>query len=291
MGTSDHGPVTVRVPARLDFAGGWSDVHYFSAREGGAVVNAAITPAVEGSARWEGSRLHLEYALALPAGSHLGTSSSIDVAWLRLTNGLMGREQAPAELAESAYHLEKLLGIEGGKQDQYAAALGPGFHLLRFGAEDKPAEIARLDVARETVEAIEARLVLCYTGAGSAESVHREVWDKYRRGDADIADALRRIRDSATDARDALLSGNLDALATVLVVNREQTRRLHPDAIPKQADELFAAGEAAGAIGSKPCGAGGGGGCLLFLCAEGRARKVEEVLHARNGEIIAFAFA
>ena len=30
-------------PVRLDFAGGWTDVPPFSAREGGAVVNAAIT--------------------------------------------------------------------------------------------------------------------------------------------------------------------------------------------------------------------------------------------------------
>ncbi|MGH7673959.1 MAG: hypothetical protein ACREMV_01700, partial [Gemmatimonadales bacterium] len=29
-------------PARLDFAGGWTDVPPFSQREGGAVVNAAI---------------------------------------------------------------------------------------------------------------------------------------------------------------------------------------------------------------------------------------------------------
>src|SRR5438309_1832947 len=116
--------VTVRVPVRIDFAGGWSDVHYFSAREGGAVLNAAITPYVEGSARWEGWQLHVEYGLSLPPGSHLGTSASVDVAWLALTNGLIGREQSPVELAEAAYRLEKVLGVTGGKQDQYAAALG-----------------------------------------------------------------------------------------------------------------------------------------------------------------------
>ena len=103
MGNDSKGPVTVRIPVRIDFAGGWSDVHYFSAREGGAVLNAAISPYVEGSARWEGWQLHLEYSLALPAGSHLGTSASIDMAWLALTNGLTGRKQSPVELAEAAY--------------------------------------------------------------------------------------------------------------------------------------------------------------------------------------------
>src|SRR5919204_5728836 len=110
MGKDSNGLVTVRIPVRIDFAGGWSDVHYFSAREGGAVLNAAISPYVEGSARWEGKQLHLEYNLALPPGSHLGTSASVDVAWLALTNGLIGRKQSSVELAGAAYHLEELLG-------------------------------------------------------------------------------------------------------------------------------------------------------------------------------------
>jgi hypothetical protein len=33
--------VTVRLPARIDFAGGWSAVFDFAADEGGAVLNAA----------------------------------------------------------------------------------------------------------------------------------------------------------------------------------------------------------------------------------------------------------
>src|SRR5207253_5138957 len=97
MGNGNKGPVAVRIPVRIDFAGGWSDVHYFSAREGGGVLNAAITPCVAGRARWEGQQLHVEYSLSLPPDSHLGTSASIDVAWLALTNGLTGREQSPVE--------------------------------------------------------------------------------------------------------------------------------------------------------------------------------------------------
>jgi D-glycero-alpha-D-manno-heptose-7-phosphate kinase len=45
--------VSARTPVRIDFAGGWSDVPDFASREGGAVVNAAINPFVEGRARWD----------------------------------------------------------------------------------------------------------------------------------------------------------------------------------------------------------------------------------------------
>ncbi len=73
----------------------------------------------------------LEYetrAIARPA--------ALDVAWVALTNGLMGRSPSPIELAEAAYRVEKLLGVEGGKQDQYA---GRGFNHLRFAGEEDAA--------------------------------------------------------------------------------------------------------------------------------------------------------
>ena len=290
MGNDSKGPVTVRIPVRIDFAGGWSDVHYFSAREGGAVLNAAISPYVEGSARWEGWQLHLEYSLSLPPGSHLGTSASVDVAWLALTNGLTGRKQSSVELAEAAYRLEKMLGVTGGKQDQYAAALG-GFTLLHFGAEDEPADVELLDVPPRTARALRERCVLCYSGTPpGAGSLHEQVWERYRGGDEEIAAALREMRDSATPARDALLRGDLDALAGLLTVNRDAARRLHPGTVTPRMDELFAAGTDAGALGAKACGEGGGG-CLLFLCAEGRRQAVEDALRARGGELIAFEFA
>ncbi|MEJ7654270.1 MAG: hypothetical protein WKH64_13575 [Chloroflexia bacterium] len=77
---------TVRAPVRVDFAGGWTDVHYFSEREGGAVLNAAINHYVEGRASWRDGRLRVGYELTAPPGSGLGSSAAINVAWLALTN-------------------------------------------------------------------------------------------------------------------------------------------------------------------------------------------------------------
>lgn len=281
---------TVRVPSRVDFAGGWSDVHHFSAREGGAVLNAAINRYVEGTARWGRGGLRLDYRLDLPPDSHLGTSGSIDVAWLALTNALIGQEKRGVELAEMAYRLEKVLGVAGGKQDGYAAALG-GFLALRFGKESDPAEVETLDVPRATIEALERRCVLCYAGGSEApEPIHNLVWGRYLRGDEAMAAALRAIRDSVAPARDALLAGDVDALARQMTANREAVRRLHPVAINHRMDELFRAGDGAGAAGSKACGAGDGG-CLLFVCQEGARPFVEAALRERGAELIDFHFA
>lgn len=281
--------IRVRIPSRIDFAGGWSDVPAFAAQEGGVVLNAAIDRYVEGSASWEGGEFRLQYRLPAPPGSHLGTSAAIDVAWLALSLGLMHRRPGPRGLAETAYRLEKLLGAGGGKQDLYAATLG-GFNLLRFGAEDRPAMVEHLELPPATLGALERCSLLCYSGSPPpACSIHDEVWDRYRRGERAVACALRAIRDSAVPARTALLAGDFAALAAQLVANREASRCLHPGVVTGRMDALFAAGERAGAIGSKPCG--GGGGCLFFLCAEGRRPAVEAALTTQGAEILPFAFA
>lgn len=286
---SETRSVTVRIPVRVDFAGGWSDVHYFSAREGGAVVNAAINWYVEGEAVSAVEQMRLEYRMSIPKGSGLGTSAALDVAWLALTNGLMGRNDSAVALAEGAYRLEKLLGVEGGKQDQYASALG-GFNHLVFGSEDEPAVVEPLALDPRVRQALEQRLVLCYTGSQRhSGSLHERVWAPFLQGDARVVASLREIRDSAVPARDALLAGELEALAKLMTANRDAVRRMLPELVTPAMDRLFAHGEAAGAIGSKACGAGGGG-CLLFLCAEGSRDAVERALTNVGAQILPFRF-
>jgi len=281
--------VRVRIPVRVDFAGGWSDVHYFSAREGGGALSATIDRFVEGHALADGERMQLAYRTSVPRGSGLGGSAALDVAWLALTNGLMGRAQSAVELAEGAYRLEKVLGVEGGKQDQYASALG-GFNLLRFGAEPEPGTVERLQPDAGVVAELEARLVLCYLGgARHSGDLHERVWAPFLGGDAGILAALREIRDSVEPGREALLRGDAEALAEIMTINREGARRLVPELVTPEMDELFEAGSASGAIGSKACGAGGGG-CLVFLCRVGATEQVGRALEAHGAQLLPFRF-
>jgi D-glycero-alpha-D-manno-heptose-7-phosphate kinase len=285
----EHRRVRVRIPVRVDFAGGWTDVPHFSAREGGAVVNAAINHYVEGSAVNDHGRTHLEYETSIPRGSGLGASAALDVAWLALTDGLMERERSAVELAEAAYRLEKLLGVEGGKQDQYASAIG-GFNHLAFGAEEDAAGVETLRLDPTIVAALEERLVLCYTGsAHHSGDLHERVWARLLDGDARIVAALKKIAETVPATKEALQSGDLDALAELLTLNREAARQLHPDVVTPYMDYLFRVASAAGASGSKACGAGGGG-CALFLCASGRREAVEGALAAAGARIVPFRF-
>ena len=281
--------VRVRIPARIDFAGGWSDVHYFAAREGGAVLNAAINRYVVGEAASNGGRMRVSYRSAIPHGAGLGGSAALDVAWLALTNGLMGRLRSAVELAEDAYRLEKILGVEGGKQDQYASALG-GFNLLRFAREEEPAVVEPLPLEAGIVKLLEERLVLCYSGrARHSGDLHERVWAPFLAGDARILHALREMRDSVEPVRDALLRGDIESLGDLMSVNREAARNLVPELVTPTMDRLMAAARDAGSIGAKACGAGGGG-CLVFACRSGAAGSVMRALRAEGAKVLRFQF-
>ncbi len=274
--------VRVHVPSRIDFAGGWTDVPDFSGDESGAVLNAAIDCAVEGEASWDESGFRLSCRLDVEPDSHLGTSSASNLAYVELIDGLTRRERTPVERAELAWRLEQLLGEKSGKQDHYAAALG-GINLLRFGAADEAAEIEPVVPSDEHVAALEARLLLCHSGKSpDSGAQHAMVWERFRNGDRAIRDGLRAIRDTVVPARDALVAEEWETLGELLTRNRELARGLGGGAVTERMDELFSAGEGAGALGAKPCGAGGGG-YLLFLVAPERRDAVAQALEEAGG--------
>jgi D-glycero-alpha-D-manno-heptose-7-phosphate kinase len=90
--------------------------------------------------------------------------------------------------------------------------------------------------------------------------------------------------------RVGIRTGDIDQLDEILTENREMARRLDRRLFPSEIDALFEAGEKAGAIGSKPCGPGGGG-CLLFLCGDGRRADVENALVDRGARMMSVSFA
>ena len=282
--------VMVRVPARIDFAGGWSDVPDFAGEEGGAALNAAIDLYTEGRAGWTDAGLDLSLRLAVPPDSHLGTSSATNVAWVELIAGLTGRTPSAEERAEQAFVIERAMGEKGGKQDQYAAALG-GFNMLRFRGAEHPAEIVPIHLDEARVAALSERCLLCHAGkAPDSGDLHAAVWRRFAEGDKHVRQCLRAIRDSVVPACAALESGDWHALGVELTRNRELARALGGGAVSDRMDALFAAGERAGILGAKGCGAGGGG-YLLFLCEPDRRAAVRQALEARGGSILPFGFA
>lgn len=288
--------VTSRVPVRIDFAGGWTDVNNFALGAGGAVVNATINHYVTGQlevheeadlpsiAAREG--LSVRYQSDLPSGSGLGTSAALNVCWLSLVKSQIASDEDRARLAELAYQLEEILGILGGKQDQYACAFG-GFNSMTFGEK---VEVERLSLRPETIAELESRLVLCYTGKPRLSgNIHENVWGAFRRGAPETVKALYALRDIAVRMRTVLLEGDVETFADLLQQNWTNQRALDPSVSNAQIDALFATAAHAGAARGKACGAGGGG-CLLFCADAGKKEAVSAALADAGVRVISFQF-
>jgi len=278
--------ITARAPVRVDLAGGWTDVHYFADREAGAVLNVAIAHYVRGELARAARRFRVTYHTDIPPGAGLGASAALNVVWLALVNAALLRQPSREELAEQAYRLEDLLGVTGGKQDQYAAVLG-GINLLRF--REGAVHVERLSLSDETLRQLQRRLILVYSGESRLSGdIHERVWKGYLSGEEKVADALRRLTAIALEMREALVSGDLASFGALLGENWRCQKDLHPSITNETVEGLFRTAERAGAISGKACGAGGGG-CLLFWCEEGAASRVAGALRDAAPQVIDFA--
>jgi len=319
-----------RAPIRIDLAGGWTDVPPFSTREGGAVVNAAINrytyatliPHEQESIRivsadfdrylevrsfreleYDGNldlikaaiqRLGVHQGMELfvrcdaPPGSGTGSSASISVALIGLLNRLQQEKLSSHEVARLAYQLEQEeLNIAGGKQDQYGSALG-GFNFMEF--MDPVVSVSQLRLADSTVNELEKRLVLCYTGKSRLSgNLISTVMGAYLEGRPRTVAALRNLRRLARELKTILLTGDLDAFGEVLLENWLSQRELDPSISNGTIDDLFEVAMRSGAIGGKALGAGGGG-CLLFYSRPDEEHLLRKALESRQVQIIDFNF-
>jgi D-glycero-alpha-D-manno-heptose-7-phosphate kinase len=321
--------VSSKSPLRIDFAGGWSDVADFADREGGLVVNAAVSIRVHVDFIVGGGRIRLhaedvgdhvtlessgllvydgkldlhKAALnmlpvtggieilsrseALP-GSGLGGSGALDVALLAGLAHCREESYDSRELAELGFLLEAgELGLNGGKQDQYAAALG-GFLELEF-SEDQ-VQVSRLSVTEDAARELASHLVLVYSGQTHFSSqTHARVWGAYNSGDPTVIDAIRCIRDAAREAGQAVEAGDWRKLAALVDENWRNQQRLDATMVTPATTAIETAVREAGAWGLKATGAGAGG-CLVVLCPPDRSLAVVEAAHANGGSVLDFDF-
>lgn len=222
----------------------------------------------------------------VPPGAGLGSSGALDVALAAVLSAARHDRHEPADLAELGYVAEaQELRVLGGKQDQYAAALG-GAHHFRFSAGVEADPIALDEGA---CEALERHIVVAYTGESRLSGdLHARVWQAYEEGDAGVTAGLRALRDCAGHAADALRAGDWRALGEVIAENWAREKELTAEVETPRLTELIAVGIDLGAWGAKALGAGGGG-CLLFVTP--RVEELAEALAARGAALISLRVA
>lgn len=308
--------VHTRVPLRISFGGGGTDVEPYASRYGGITLNATVARYVHCSV-WSSDQPQGQVAVTnwnriarygmakeqdrdwalveavlgrinpswqrplaihlhsdAPPGSGLGSSSAMVVACIMSLARFMGVVLSAHQVAELAYRVERQdLGVSGGMQDQYATAFG-GLNWTTYGTDG--IKVRPVHVGTHILQDLELRLVLWHTGQGhlSGGILTHQV-EAYRREDSQVLSRLAKMKHLATLMRQALEAGDLDGFAGYLDVSWQEKRGLTDAISTDLIDRLYRMARAAGALGGKVIGAGGGGYLLFYVPEEHRAQVIQ----------------
>lgn len=224
-----------------------------------------------------------------PAGSGLGTSSTLVVAIVGAFAEMLRLPLGEYDMAHYAYEIErKDLNLAGGKQDQYAATFG-GVNFMEFYANDKVI-VNPLRVNQQHLFELENNLLLYYTATSrdSAEIIKkqsRNVTDKKEQS----IEAMHQLKQQAQMMKEALLKGRLNEIGEILDFGFQQKRKMAEGISNPKMEEIYETARKAGATGGKISGAGGGG-FMIFYCPGNTKYKVIKSLENFGGQVRNYQF-
>jgi D-glycero-alpha-D-manno-heptose-7-phosphate kinase len=225
-----------------------------------------------------------------PAGSGLGTSSTMVVSILQAFSEWLGLGLGEHEIANLAYQIEREeLGLSGGKQDQYAAAFG-GFNFMEFGPGAERVLVNPLRIKDWVRNELELSTVLFYTGQSreSARIIEQQIAASNRPEPGSQA-ALWALKQDALQMKEAILCGDLSRCAAIFSHSWEAKKQLAGGVSNPQLDALYDDAINAGATAGKISGAGGGGFFMFFVPPARRMALIRR-LRQHAGEVVNFHF-
>ena len=225
-----------------------------------------------------------------PAGSGLGTSSTMVVCILKAFVEWKSLPLGDYEIAKLAYEIErKDLGLNGGKQDQYAASFG-GFNYMEF-LKDDIVIVNPLKVKRWILDELEASMLLYFTGRSrSSAAIIDEQMKNTKQDKGEAIEAMHRIKQSAIDTKLALVKGDISTFADILHDAWENKKKMASHITNPTIQQAMDTALHAGAKAGKVSGAGGGG-FIMFIVEPTRKKEVEQALSKLDGFVMPFNFS
>jgi D-glycero-alpha-D-manno-heptose-7-phosphate kinase len=217
-----------------------------------------------------------------PAGSGLGTSSTLVVAIVGAFAEMLKLPLGEYDIAHYAYEIErKDLNLAGGRQDQYAATFG-GVNFMEFYPNDKVI-VNPLRIKREYLFELEHNLLLYFTDTSreSAKIIEKQAGNVVNK-DQSAIEAMHQLKVQAQLMKEALLKGKLSEIGEILDFGFQQKRRMAEGISNDRIEEIYTAAKKAGATGGKISGAGGGG-FMIFYCPGSTKYNVMQSLETFGG--------
>lgn len=223
-----------------------------------------------------------------PPGSGLGSSSTMVVAILGAYRTLLNLPLGEYELARLAYEIERIdCGLEGGKQDQYAATFG-GFNYMEF-LKDNNVLINPLRIRNFIVNELQCQLMLYFTGVSrdSAKIIKDQVKSVTQKDTA--LNALHEVKAQAFDMKQGLLQSDFMQMINVLKLSWNAKKRTSSSISNPHIEKVETTALENGAKALKLSGAGGGGFMMMFIEPE-RRMDLTRALESLGGNVVRFQF-
>ncbi len=217
----------------------------------------------------------------VPAGSGLGSSSTLVVAMLAAYFEWLNLPLGDYELAHVAWVIERQeAGLQGGKQDQYSAAFG-GFNFMEFG-RNGDVLVNPLRIKDWIVSELEASLLLYFTGQSrDSANIIEEQSQNVRARNEQTIDAMHSLKEEAFRMKECLLRGDFRTLHNVLRSGWESKKLTAQQISNEHIESLYDCAIKAGAYCAKISGAGGGG-FMMFLTDLNCKDMVAAAIHAKH---------
>ncbi len=300
--------IITKTPFRMSFFGGGTDIPEFFREHGGAVISTTFDkycyvtvrhlppffdyhtelsysqiervtavedidhPAVrEAMKAMDMHDIRLTYEADLPARTGLGTSSSFAVGMLNAFYALKGKYADKERLAKEAVHLERVLCREaGGWQDQIAAAYG-GLNRIDFHCDSF--DVTPIIISPERKARLEENLLLFFTGFVRFSSEIQKASKTLEEKTAQLKEMLAMVDDAEAVLEDK--TRDLDDFGRLLDASWRLKRQTGGRVSTDEIDALYEKALAAGALGGKLLGAGGGGFLLFYVPKEKQPAVME----------------
>jgi D-glycero-alpha-D-manno-heptose-7-phosphate kinase len=289
-----------RTPLRVSFVGGGTDIFEYWREYNGEVISAAINKYIYVFVKKHGEifeeKIRLNYSKIeltnskeeienlivkgcfrylnfddkifvgtvsdLPAESGLGSSSSFAVGLINAISSNAGIIYGPGALALKANTVElDVLKRNMGKQDAYPAAYG-GLNRVSFNKEGT-VSITPINISESNLEILNHSLCLVYTGKtrDSSSILKKQVNNTSNNNNLE---SLHFLKSQVRDFQYILEENfSLEAIGSMLNSAWLRKKMLTNNITDDGLDSIYEKIINAGSLGSKLCGAGGGG---FFLC-------------------------
>lgn len=223
-----------------------------------------------------------------PAGSGLGTSSTLVVAILKAYVEWLKLPLGEYDIAHLAYSIEREdLGLAGGKQDQYAATFG-GFNFMEF--TDKGVIVNPLRVKRWIINELECSLILYFTGVSrSSANIISEQINNAKHGNQEHIEAMHEMKKFAYEIKNYILTGDFDGICRSLKKSWESKKRVASNITNPHIEDCYNLIMKNGGKAAKVSGAGGGG-FMMVICEPSERKNLLDILEKTDGKAYTINF-